>query len=251
MTEDLIARINELYKKSKSPAGLTNAEKQEQQRLRRQYVEDFKKNLRGVLNNVDIKEPDGSITHVKDIPKATKQGIRIDILNKRKNMNINEHKRLSEIICEKVLEKLDEGDYENVCIYMPIHNEVDVTCLIDRLMEKNINIYCPVIKDNRMDFHLYESMEQLQIGMYGIREPKSEQILDCFDKTAIIMPGAVFTEKLDRIGYGGGYYDRYVDVHSECTTIAVAFSFQIVEEIPTESHDRKPSMLITETNIYC
>lgn len=73
MTDEGIKRINELYKKSKSDEGLTEEEKAEQARLRRQYVEDFKKNLRGALNNVDIKEADGSITHVSDIPKRKKE----------------------------------------------------------------------------------------------------------------------------------------------------------------------------------
>lgn len=68
MNDEGIKRINELYKKSKSPEGLTDEEKEEQAKLRKQYVEDFKRNLRGVLNNVDIKEKDGSITHAKDIP---------------------------------------------------------------------------------------------------------------------------------------------------------------------------------------
>lgn len=68
MTTEQIARINELYKKSKSEAGLTPEEQEEQAKLRRQYIDDFKRNLRGALENVDIKEKDGSITHVKDIP---------------------------------------------------------------------------------------------------------------------------------------------------------------------------------------
>lgn len=68
MTTEQIARINELYKKSKSEAGLTLEEQEEQAKLRRQYIDDFKRNLRGALENVDIKEKDGSITHVKDIP---------------------------------------------------------------------------------------------------------------------------------------------------------------------------------------
>ena len=69
MNEEGIKRINELYKKSKSPEGLTPEEAEEQARLRKQYINDMKKNLIGVLNNIDIKEADGSITHVKDIPK--------------------------------------------------------------------------------------------------------------------------------------------------------------------------------------
>ncbi|MGN0152637.1 MAG: DUF896 domain-containing protein [Wujia sp.] len=73
MTEEGIKRINELYKKSKTSEGLTADEKEEQLRLRKQYIEDFKRSLRGALNNVDIKEKDGSITHVSDIPKRKKE----------------------------------------------------------------------------------------------------------------------------------------------------------------------------------
>ncbi|MGN0367215.1 MAG: DUF896 domain-containing protein [Wujia sp.] len=69
MNEAGIKRINELYKKSKSPEGLTPEEKEEQAKLRAQYIQDIKKNLKAALENVDIQELDGSITHVKDIPR--------------------------------------------------------------------------------------------------------------------------------------------------------------------------------------
>lgn len=68
MNEAGIKRINELYKKSKSPEGLTPEEKEEQAKLRAQYIQAIKKNLKAALENVDIQELDGSITHVKDIP---------------------------------------------------------------------------------------------------------------------------------------------------------------------------------------
>ncbi len=74
MTDAGIQRINELYHKSKTPEGLTPEEKEEQAVLRKQFVEDFKRNLRGTLDNIDIKEQDGSITHVKDIPLKKKSG---------------------------------------------------------------------------------------------------------------------------------------------------------------------------------
>lgn len=73
MNEEKIQRINVLYKKSKSEEGLTPEETVEQQVLRREYIEDFKRNLRGTLDNVDIKEKDGSITHAKDIPNRHKK----------------------------------------------------------------------------------------------------------------------------------------------------------------------------------
>lgn len=71
--EKMIKRINELAHKSKTPEGLTDAEKEEQAKLRREYIDSFKANLRAQLENIDIKEADGSITHVADIPKKKKK----------------------------------------------------------------------------------------------------------------------------------------------------------------------------------
>lgn len=63
MTDEKIKRINELYHKSKTE-GLTEEEKQEQQILRKQFIDDFKRNLRGNLDNISIQEPDGSVTNL-------------------------------------------------------------------------------------------------------------------------------------------------------------------------------------------
>lgn len=72
MTEQNIARINELYHKSKS-VGLTEEEKMEQQQLRKAYVESIRQNMRSTLDNVSIKNPDGSITNLKDVRKRNHQ----------------------------------------------------------------------------------------------------------------------------------------------------------------------------------
>lgn len=68
-----IARINELAHKSKTPEGLTPSEKEEQAKLRREYIDAIKASLKSSLDNIDIEEKDGSITHVKDIPKRKRQ----------------------------------------------------------------------------------------------------------------------------------------------------------------------------------
>lgn len=73
MNQADINRINELARKSKTPEGLTEAEKEEQAKLRRAYIDSIKRNVKAALENVDIQEKDGSITHVKDIPKHKKQ----------------------------------------------------------------------------------------------------------------------------------------------------------------------------------
>ncbi len=74
MNQEDIKRINELAKKSKTVEGLTDAELKEQAQLRKAYIENVKKNLKAQLDNIDIREADGSITHVKDIPKMRDEG---------------------------------------------------------------------------------------------------------------------------------------------------------------------------------
>lgn len=74
MNQEDIKRINELAKKSKTVEGLTDAELKEQAQLRKAYIENVKKNLKAQLDNIDIREADGSITHVKDIPKMRGEG---------------------------------------------------------------------------------------------------------------------------------------------------------------------------------
>ena len=92
--------------------------------------------------------------------------------------------------------------------------------------------------------------EDIITGAYDIRESRSEEILEPGEGTLIIMPGAVFTPWKDRIGYGGGFYDRFLDEHPECKTIAVCYDLQVVDELPVEAHDRKPDYVVCETSVF-
>ena len=87
-------------------------------------------------------------------------------------------------------------------------------------------------------------------GAYDIRESRSEEILEPGEGTLIIMPGAVFTPWKDRIGYGGGFYDRFLEEHPECKTIAVCYDLQVVDELPVEEHDMKPDYVVCETSVF-
>ena len=91
-----------------------------------------------------------------------------------------------------------------------------------------------------------------RIGTYGIEEPILEsetRILK--EKAVILMPGLVFDRKKHRIGYGGGYYDRYLAGHTEHITAALCYAFQIIEEnLPWEEHDILPDYIITEKEIF-
>ena len=70
------------------------------------------------------------------------------------------------------------------------------------------------------------------------------------NSTLIVMPGVAFDRELHRIGHGGGYYDRYLTAHPEHETIAIAYDFQVLAQVPFEEHDIRPMDLITEKGEY-
>ena len=102
-----------------------------------------------------------------------------------------------------------------------------------------------------MDFYLISEYTQLAPGAMNILEPTAycEKITVFPENTLMIMPGVAFDENLNRVGYGGGYYDRFLDKHPDLNIIAVGYELQLCESIPTEPTDYRPHMLITEKKI--
>ena len=176
----------------------------------------------------------------------TKKDIRDSVLGLRKALDKNEVQYISRGICYEITE-LDLYKYAtDVCLYMSIKNEVDLTSLLKQCFKDNKNVWLPRVIDKNMDFYSYEEDTPLISGAYDIKEPNSDKKLNPNDKTLIIMPGAVFSEDKKRIGYGGGYYDKYLFEHPGCHTIAVCYEFQVFFDIPTDEHDIKPDLIITE-----
>ncbi|MDO4487164.1 MAG: 5-formyltetrahydrofolate cyclo-ligase [Bacillota bacterium] len=180
-----------------------------------------------------------------------KKELRKEILKHRSVLSSTEVKEMSAVICEHtVLENIYEKA-QDVCVYMPIRNEVDVSMLIEDARNRDKRIWLPRVNGSDIDFYLYEADTELSAGAYGILEPESDIILMPDENTLVIMPGAVFSRAGDRIGYGGGYYDRYLAKHCNCSTIALCYSLQIVDEIPSDAHDIRPDHIICEMGKIC
>ncbi|MGN0436045.1 MAG: 5-formyltetrahydrofolate cyclo-ligase [Wujia sp.] len=175
-----------------------------------------------------------------------KKDLRKRILLQRNKLLETEIKTNSSVICEKLKNHPFFKESENICLYMPIRNEVDVMFLRDTIFWQEKKLWLPKIIDGSMDFYRYMIDTELRVGPYGIKEPDTDLVLNPQEDTLIVMPGAVFSRNCDRIGYGGGYYDKYLSRFPMCRTIAVAYSFQIVDEFEAEAHDIRPEIIITE-----
>ncbi len=179
-----------------------------------------------------------------------KKRLRREVLTLRHAMTTEEILERSSVICEKILGMREVAAAKEICLYMPINNEVDVSLMVERLRSIGKKLYLPRVNGHNMHFFAYESNTRLAPGGFGILEPWDSEQLVAGEDTLIIMPGAVFSEDCDRVGYGGGYYDRYLKKHPEAKTIAVAYAFQVQKSIPVNEQDVRPESLITETAEY-
>ncbi len=176
----------------------------------------------------------------------TKKDFRDSVLSMREALDKKEAEYISRGICYEITELAAYKNATDVCLYMAIKNEVDLTSLMKQCFTDKKNVWLPRVIDKTMEFYAYTPDTKLITGAYDIKEPDSDKILSPDDNTLIVMPGAVFSEKKERIGYGGGYYDRYMAKYPCCKTVAPCFELQVYPEIPTEGHDIKPDIIITE-----
>lgn len=167
-----------------------------------------------------------------------------------------ERNKLSEefidINSKKIAEKLFNMDVykkvESIYIYMNFEKEVSTKEIIIDSLNKGKKVAIPKIANEVMEFYYISNIEDVSIGYYGIEEPIGTKLAK-EENSLIIMPGVVFDKKKNRIGHGKGYYDKYLAKKNIENKIALAFDFQVLEEIPFENHDLIPDIIITEKTI--
>lgn len=104
-----------------------------------------------------------------------------------------------------------------------------------------------------MTFHMITSVSELLEGKFGIPEPDETLAQpDLTDKTVCIVPGLAFTESGQRLGYGGGFYDRFITAFPQVCCIGLCFEEQIADRLPSEEHDALADQIITEKRkVFC
>ena len=103
-----------------------------------------------------------------------------------------------------------------------------------------------VLGDGRMEFYVIRAFRELRPGFKGILEPVDGMMVTPVEHVFMIMPGVAFAKEGGRIGYGKGFYDRYLALHPNLLRAAVSFESQIVPRIPAGPYDMRPDWLITE-----
>ena len=178
-----------------------------------------------------------------------KQDIRKHVLAVRNALTMEEWNEKSMQIFSKIIAHPFFLESEEIYCYIDFRNEVGTRRLIETAWKIHKKVAVPKIEGNEMQFYYIDSWDDVSVGRWGILEPSNARLAEG-KSVLVIMPGSVFDINLNRIGYGGGYYDKYLSKHDEYTSIALAFEFQIFDSIPTEIYDIKPQCVITEEKIY-
>ena len=185
-----------------------------------------------------------------------KRKLRRQILALRDAMPIEEREEKSSHILETLILMPLYKDSDTILIYVNRRSEVNTTDLVNKALADGKRVFAPKVSGETMEFYQITGMGDLQEGYKGIREPVSGRLFDMNSDTGhtlMLMPGAVFDEKCRRIGYGKGFYDRYLERISETGisvhTLALCFECQVLPEIPAEKHDVRPQMILTENRL--
>ncbi len=177
-----------------------------------------------------------------------KSKIRKKILKLRKLKN----SRNIQLNFSNIFDILKKHNLKNKIVggYYPINYEIDDLNILRNLEEKKIKISLPVIANkHEMNFYSWSFNNILNLNKYGIPEPEKKQKVY---PDIIIVPLVAFDKRLYRLGYGGGFYDRYIQKTSEkknLLTIGLAHSCQKITRLPNSKYDKKLDIIITESYI--
>ena len=121
--------------------------------------------------------------------------------------------------------------------YLPYNQEVRTVALLEQAMADGKKVAVPKVYGDEMRFHYMEDLSRTEAGYAGIPEPIGDEPVAEDETALVLMPGVAFTKDGSRIGYGGGYYDKFLAKEPGHPTVALCYDFQIVEELPLEEFD--------------
>lgn len=167
----------------------------------------------------------------------------------RIHLSDEEVSRASRAIANQLFELPEYQRAQVLLVYAATKHEVDTRAIIERAFADNKVVALPVSSDDgRMEFYQIWDYSDLRPGRFGILEPMQDLAVNP-TQGLMLVPGVAFDSHKNRIGQGGGYYDRYLGAHQELTTIGLAYDFQMVDAIDAEEYDQKMDLVITDAQI--
>lgn len=176
-----------------------------------------------------------------------KRPFRAQMLQQRRSLSPEAGVRLSRAIQQQLLALPEYRDCELLALYSPVRNEVQTDLVAAHARQSGKRLAYPRVEGDGMVFHEVVADEALHCGAFGVCEPVQTRPVAATEIGLAIVPGVAFDRNGFRLGYGKGYYDRFWG-HGErhAFLVGFAYGFQLVPQLPSEAHDLRLDLLLTE-----
>lgn len=169
--------------------------------------------------------------------RLSKQALRRQIREQKRAMSPEDIQKRSEILCKRVLQTSAYRHAETIYCYLPFNQEVNTLPLLRQALSEGKKIALPKCFGREMRFICVSDLTRVQASPFGAPEPVDDGPIAKDPAALVILPGLAFDPRGYRLGYGGGYYDRFLSGEPTHPTIALCFDFQMVPHLENESHD--------------
>lgn len=174
-----------------------------------------------------------------------KNDIRAQVKEHRLALTQSQEEAWNDAICQKLLSMRAIRQAFCVYCYVSFRHEAGTKQLINGLLEMGKYVAVPKVEGKRLVFYAIQGVRDLESGIMGIIEPKSSCLRISDPYAPVIVPGIAFDGAGHRVGYGGGYYDRFFEEEPNHPKFGIAYPFQLFEALPAEPHDKAMDLVIT------
>ena len=173
-----------------------------------------------------------------------KAALRKHLLEKRDATSAELRNIISKQIHENLKKNSSFTNAQNIACYFPIGSEVNTHNIMLDVLKQGKRLLLPKIMGDNIEFHIVSNLEKLEKGRFEIMEPKDScertKKIDC-----VLIPTVGVSKSGVRLGYGHGYYDRFL-LSTDAMKISLTYSKQVIKSIPNDSHDIKMDWIVTE-----
>ena len=192
--------------------------------------------------------------------ELAKQELRRSMSRMRNSLDLVERKAAGKSASLHFIQWLEQRACTSVMVYIAFRSEIELTEVMQWSWDNGVAVIAPrsIAEDHSLELFEINSWEQLQAGAYGIMEPnpvKSRRLTFAEVPEVIVAPGIAFDRNGGRLGYGGGYYDRFAQKLHQCGRAAesiwvgAAYEQQLLDKLPIDHHDRMMDWLLTENGL--
>lgn len=196
----------------------------------------------------------------ENIYQEQKEALRTNMKKLRDNIPEERRKEEDAKLLDIITQTALYQEATSILTYISFGSEVSTRELIKKAMKDGKLVYVPRVNGDTMEFYRFEEWNALVESKQGILEPEKNPAkrfpydlhvsLDRAQDCVFIVPGLAFDKKCNRLGYGGGYYDKYLKTFVKRMTLGVAYSEQIVDSVPVTNRDEALDLVVTPTGAF-